>query len=434
MYKGLSFEQAPPLAVPFSFYTVASIMGAASGIVVAFLPELGDPWQPLMFVIAHLFLLGFVGFVMIGSLFQMLPVLAGTPVARAGFHAAVLLALLSLGLISFVAGFWDWNWGGWRGLVIVLVAALIYFLFLLFGSLRKVKSDTPSIVGMKLAGASLFCVVGLGVIFLLAYSGLPLVELLRPYLTDTHVSWGVAGWIGFLIQGVFYQVIPMFFVTPPFSKRLIRVLMGVLFAALVGKSLLVLAGLLIPGLLLLVDLAMYISLFFGAAYSLWLSLQRKRKVRDYSLWLIRFGLASVIITIPLLVAPWTPVINVFAFQVSILFGVTSIVLGMLFKIVPFLVWFHLQAQSMAALVSGRTVVIPTMKEIVPDEWIQVQIGLHFAVLVTYLWGFWTPMTWPLAIAVFSSFTFLFWVVARSWWRYLSVSTGADNATTSKQSP
>jgi len=409
-------------------------MGAASGIVVAFLAELRDPWQPLMFVLAHLFILGFVGFIMIGSLFQMLPVLAGAPVTRAGFHAAVLLALLTLGLIGFVAGFRDWDWSGWRGLVIVLIAALIYFLLLLFGSLRKIKSDTPSVVGMKLAGVSLLCVLGLGALFLLAYSGLPLVELLRPYLTDAHVSWGVAGWIGFLIQGVFYQVIPMFFVTPPFSKRLIRAQMGILFVALIAKSLLVVLGQAIAVLLLIADLAMYASLFFGAAYSLWLLLQRKRKVRDYSLWLIRFGLVSVMIAIPMLVWPWTPAMTVFAFQVSILFGVTSIVLGMLFKIVPFLVWFHLQAQSMAALVSSHTVVIPTMKEIVSDELIRVQIGLHCAVLVTYLWGFWSHMTWPLALAVFLNFSFLLWVVSRSWWRYMSVSATSDNATTSKQPP
>ena len=409
-------------------------MGAASGVVVAFLPDLRDPWQPLMFVLAHLFLLGFVGFVMIGSLFQMLPVLAGAHVARAGLHASALLALLSLGLIGFVAGFWDWDWRGWRGLVIVLIAALIHFLLLLFGSLRKVKSDAPSVVGMKLAGVGLFCVLGLGALFILAYSGLPLVPLLRPDLTDAHVSWGVGGWIGFLIQGVFYQVIPMFFVTPPFSKRLIRVQMGVLFVALIAKSLLVLLGQAIPVLLLIADLGMYGSLFFGAVYSLWLSLQRKRKVRDYSLWLIRFGLVSVIVAIPMLFRPLTPAMTVFAFQVGTVFGVTSIVLGMLFKIVPFLVWFHLQAQSMAALVSGRTVVIPTMKEIVSDRLIQVQIGLHFAVLVSYLWGFWSHMTSPLAMAACLSFSFLFWVVTRSWWRYLSVSRSANNATTSKQAP
>ena len=126
--------------------------------------------------------------------------------------------------------------------------------------------------------------------------------------------------------------------------------------------------------------------------------------------------------------------NVFAFQVSVLFGVTSIVLGMLFKIIPFLVWFHLQAQAMAALVSGSNIMIPTMKEIVSDQMLRIQIALHSVVLVSYLWGFWSAMTWPLAIAVFLNFSFLLWVVSRSWWRYLSLSATADNLSAPAQSP
>lgn len=409
-------------------------MGAASGVVVAYLPELRDPWHPLMFVLAHLFLLGFVGFVMIGSLFQMLPVLAGVPVSRPVIHSRLLLVLLFLGIIGLVGGFLDWDWSGWRSLVIVLTVALIYFLLLLFGSLLKVKSDTPSVLGMKMAGISLFAALFLGAVFILAYSGFPLVKMLRPLLTDTHVSWGVAGWMGFLIQGVFYQVIPMFFVTPPFSKMLIRAQMSILFVALIGKSLLVVAGLPDPVFVLIADLAMYGCLFFGATYSLWLSFQRKRKVRDYSLLLIRFGLASVIVVIPMMVWPSSSAINVLAFQISTLFGVASIVLGMLFKIVPFLVWFHLQGQVMAALVSGSTIMIPTMKEIVSDQIIRIQMTLHFAVLLSYLWGFWSHVTWPLAIAVFLSFAFLLWVVSRSWWRYLSLSTNADNLSAPAQSP
>ncbi len=433
MYKGLSFEQAPPISVPFAFYSASSLMGLLSGVVIGFIPDLRDPWHPLMFVLAHIFLLGFIGFVMIGSLFQMLPVLAGAPVNKPLIHSRILLVLLSIGLTALVAGFGDWNWHGWRSLVIALPVALSYFLWLMFGSLLRIHSDTPSVLGMKLAGISLFCATALGMIFLLAYNGFPLVKMLRPLLTDAHANWGVAGWMGFLIQGVFYQVIPMFFVTPPFSKVLIRAQMSVLFVALIGKSLLVLAGLPNPVLLLTADVAIYAALIFGAAYSLWLSFQRKRKVRDYSLSLIRFGLASVIIAIALMGWPWDSATMVFAFQVSTLFGVTSIVLGMLFKIVPFLVWFHLQGQAMAALVSGHNVVIPTMKEIVSDQLIQVQMVLHFAVLVTYLWAFWSHMTWPLAIAVFLSFSFLLWVVLRSWWLYLSLSMSAERISAAAQS-
>lgn len=434
MYKGLSFDQAPPLSVPFSFYVAGSLMGVASGVAVAYLPHLSARWHPLMMVLAHLFLLGFVGLVMIGSLFQMLPVLAGVAVTKPVFHSRIILILFLVGMSGLVAGFWDADWSGWYAVVIVLFAGLIYFLSILFGRLFKVKSTTPSVLGMHLAGLSLFCVLALGALFILAYSGMPLVSVFRPFLTDAHLSWAVAGWMGFLIQGVLTQVIPMFFVTPPFSKTLIRVQMAVLLLALLAKSFLVLSARLEPVWLMASDLAVYGSLFFGAAYSLWLSLQRKRKVRDWSLWLIRFGLGSIIVAIPMMSWPPSPIMSILAFQVIALFGVTSIVLGMLFKIVPFLVWFHLQAQAMEALLSGRNVPIPTMKEIVSDRVTEIQMMLHFVVLASYLWSLWSGATQLLAVAIVLSFSYLLWVVARSWWQYLSVSKGASQVAAVAQSP
>jgi hypothetical protein len=434
LYKGLSFEQAPPISVPFSFYMAGSLMGVVSGMVVGYLPDLADRWHPLMMVLAHFFLLGFVGSVMIGSLFQMLPVVAGVPVANPVIHSRFLLGLFLVGMVGLVAGFQGADWSGWRGVVVALLAALTYFLLLLFGSLLKVKSTTPSVLGMHLAGVSLLCVLALGAVFILAYSGLPLVKVLRPFLTDAHASWAVAGWMGFLIQGVLTQVIPMFFVTPAFSKTLMRAQMAVLFSALLAKTLLVLFVHIDPVVFAILDMAVYGSVFFGAAYSLWLSFQRKRKVHDFSLLLIRFGLGSVIIAIPMILWPPTPAMSLLAFQVIALFGITSIVLGMLLKIVPFLVWFHLQAQAMEALASGRNVAVPTMKEIVSDKMIQAQTALHFVALGSYLWGFWSGATELLAVAIVLSFSFLLWVVAGSWWRYLSLSRAARAAVAAAPTP
>jgi hypothetical protein len=76
---------------------------------------------------------------------------------------------------------------------------------------------------------------------------------------------------------------------------------------------------------------------------------------------------------------------------------------MLFKIVPFLVSFHLQAQAMNALLSGKHVAIPTMREIVSDSILRLQIALHLTTLLCYSWGFWSGGPQPLAVAVILSF-------------------------------
>jgi hypothetical protein len=54
------------------------------------------------------------------------------------------------------------------------------------------------------------------------------------------------------------------------------------------------------------------------------------------------------------------------------FGV-SVVSGMLYKIVPFLAWFHLQAQLQA-----RAGSIPTMKDMISEPWARGQFRLHLA--------------------------------------------------------
>jgi hypothetical protein len=48
----------------------------------------------------------------------------------------------------------------------------------------------------------------------------------------------------------------------------------------------------------------------------------------------------------------------------------SVINGMIYKIVPFLVWMHLQGQS-----TGQFR-LPNMKEIIPDRWARRQYYLH----------------------------------------------------------
>jgi polyferredoxin len=71
---------------------------------------------------------------------------------------------------------------------------------------------------------------------------------------------------------------------------------------------------------------------------------------------------------------------------------------------------------------------------VSDRVAQVQTTLHFVALVSFLWAFWSGATQLLAVAIVLSFSFLLWVVARSWWQYLSVSKGASKVVTVAQSP
>ncbi|MCZ7654672.1 MAG: hypothetical protein M5R42_10950 [Rhodocyclaceae bacterium] len=79
MQPGLSFEQAPPISVPFRFFLTAPLFGMAAGLLLlwqgpqAFVSR----WTPVALALTHLLAVGFMLQAMCGALLQMLPVAAG---------------------------------------------------------------------------------------------------------------------------------------------------------------------------------------------------------------------------------------------------------------------------------------------------------------------------------------------------------------------
>ena len=57
----------------------------------------------------------------------------------------------------------------------------------------------------------------------------------------------------------------------------------------------------------------------------------------------------------------------------------SVVSGMLYKIVPFLAWFHLKTQT-----GAKVSAIPNMKEMIPDRLARLHFRLHLAALLLLL--------------------------------------------------
>lgn len=87
---------------------------------------------------------------------------------------------------------------------------------------------------MRLAIISLFFTVTLGLTLTAGYSGW--VPMMRSTHTGYHMAWGLFGWIGLLIIGVSYQVVPMFQVTKPYPEFMRKYLAPVLFILLFLKT------------------------------------------------------------------------------------------------------------------------------------------------------------------------------------------------------
>jgi hypothetical protein len=101
----LHLEQAPPLSIPLAFFLTAPFAVASAGAALFWSGSaaLSSSWSPPTMAIAHLGTLGFLGMVMLGALYQMTPVVAGSPVPRVRTAHAV-HGLLLLGIAGLVCG------------------------------------------------------------------------------------------------------------------------------------------------------------------------------------------------------------------------------------------------------------------------------------------------------------------------------------------
>jgi uncharacterized membrane protein YciS (DUF1049 family) len=84
----------------------------------------------------------------------------------------------------------------------------------------------------------------------------------------------------------------------------------------------------------------------------------------------------------------------------------SVINGMLYKIVPFLVWFHLQSNR--GIKSSHAV--PNVREILPESRARRQMWLHFAALCALLVAviFPVPFFYPAAL-LFGGSNLLLWL-------------------------
>ncbi|MCK7496678.1 MAG: hypothetical protein MZW92_41550 [Comamonadaceae bacterium] len=173
------------------------------------------------------------------------------------------------------------------------------------------------------------------------------------------------GWTVLLVAGVAYQVVPMFQITPPYPRWFDRGFAPLMAAVLAAWSAFVARRLGNGGDGWQARRWRLDSSSF-AATTLYLLTQRRRKIGDPTLGYWRISMASLlagaiavagdVCWIPTLAqAPpvelWLGILLILGFAVAV-------INGMLYKIVPFLAWFHLQAQLL------QRAKVPNMKQLV----------------------------------------------------------------------
>ena len=413
----LSYDQSPPIAAPFRFFLTAPLFGVLAGLLLvwsgpnAFLSR----WTPEALALTHLITAGFMLQVMLGALIQVLPVVAGANMARPLLVASIVHAAISLGGIVLPLAFLTF-----RPRMFILSAACFIGGGLLFvgaaaWAMRGIPATGPTINGLKIAVAGLTVTVAIGVAMSLGLAGwfdLPLIQL-----ADIHLVWGFAVWAIGLLAAVAYVVVPMFQITPSYPDCLSKRFVPAALALTCLWTLLGSIGFETSAFAVGLALAVPVAVFAGQTLMLQKRSKRARFDTNQHCW--RVAMASILAAIALWVAstvfaviaewPGWPVM----FGVLLMYGgFVSVINGMLYKIVPFLAWLHLQNRGQGVLLA------PNMKKIIDEQAMQRQMLSHFAAGTLLVLAVFLPewVSWPAGVAIVISQAWL----ARNLWSGVSV--------------
>lgn len=389
--NGLSIDQAPPISAPLRFYLTAPLFAVVAGFLIFFSDAtlLMSRYSMDSIIITHVLTIGFLGFIMLGSLTQMLPVLAGVIIPKVDLIAKLSHIFLVLGTISMLFGLALGS--SYLEIAAILFLGVGFSMIITVISLAivKVKNFNPTVKGMATSLIFAIFTVLMGLFLLYTYVNEDLAAY-RNMIANVHSVWGIFGFAGILIIGVTFQVLPMFYVAPKFKrfckKRVVWLISGGLviwlitsiFAesySIIGKA--------------------WIALFFWAfSTTVWRKLSaRRRPISDVTVWYWR--VASAFLTLGSFLWIFDEYFkHEYIVMVAILIGggvILSIMIGMLYKIVPFLVWFHLNAMGYMT--------IPTMNEMINKNLARAQFILFMASLVGFIFAFYFP--WVLKISAIS---------------------------------
>ncbi len=386
MQRALTFAHHPPLALPLRFLLCAPVFALLAGLLLLWAgpAAFASRWTPAMLAATHLMTIGCLCMAMLGSLLQILPSVAGVPLphhrAAAAAHAALCAGALAL------AGAFALAWPALFVAALALLAPGLLGLLCLYATglwQRHADGATATVAAVRTALAALAVTAVLGTLLASQFAWPGTLPLTLLHWTDVHAAWGLLGWTGLLIIGVAYQVVPMFQVTelyPPWMTRGLTTWLFILLAVVsVAGGLADQAALGFARSGMVAGAAGYAT--FGVVTGI-LLVRRKRPKPDATTLFWYASIASLLAACVLGALPAAPSATRTPLALGVLLIVgfaLSAISGMLYKIVPFLVWYQLQDT-----VPGGCRSVPGVTAMIPAAWTLRQFYAHAASLALLL--------------------------------------------------
>lgn len=337
----LSYDDAPPIWLPASFFGAAMLwLLALGGLLLPAGMLAANRYHPQLLALTHVLALGVLGNIMAGALLQMLAVASAVAARRAGRLLLGIFLPWQAGTALLVGGFWiGFSPLALQAAAVLLGAAILRLAWHGLHGLAHSPARDASSRGMALALLGLLVAAALGLCLVLTLSG----RLALPWLPllHSHVLWAAMGWLFLLLLAVSQTVIPLFLITPPYPAWMLSTARSVLIL-LLGCSLALLfwpAQLWLPASLLLIPVLLY-------AVQSWQLLRQSRRPADPLWWqwqavlfCLLLGCVAAWLCTGWTIWPSLPLLAGLWWLGGAGLGATLAMLG---KILPFLAWLHLK--------------------------------------------------------------------------------------------
>jgi hypothetical protein len=361
MLSQSAIAMAPPFSLVSKFFVAACVLLLVS---LNALPFVATQTPLLAFGAAgfiHLYLLGFVMMVILGALYQLVPVVLEAPFFTLKGSAVLFYAYL-LGTLALSGGMVLGNNPLMHAGGTAVYGSLTAFAVLFLLSFKGVTRWNLVTYFLLASGVCLVLGISLGLALLIAMStgGIGL-DVMGTLIRHGVLSLG--GFVMFVVMGVSLVLLPMFALAHGVSTWYSKVAFGAMLLAF-GCAF---ADAFVPmAWLLALALVLYV------AQSAHILAKRMRRKKDYWFYNVAFGLVCIVAAVGLglwgFLGADENALKVAMFVFLVGFGL-HFVAGHLYKILPFLVWY----EFIAPLVGKQKV--PMLHEMIQERYAYAQLLL-----------------------------------------------------------
>lgn len=329
---------------PFFNYAALAFLVALVLLIIKSFSFPSHYFEPGLLTVTHIMALGWGTMIVMGSVYQLIPVLAeqalySEKLAVASFvFTATGIPLLSYGFYTFNMGA-IMQWGA-----ILVNAGLLLFLWNVVATAGKkdFKEIHSSFIVSAVIWLQLTALIGLLLVFNFTHNIFTKDSL---YYLSFHAHLGIAGWFLLLVTGVSSRLIPMFLISKYTNNNLLWQVFYLIQSALIIFIILFLCRVnnyffYIPAALVIIAL-IRLGKFLKLSYQ-----KRLRKRVDgpvrlsvTAIALMALPLLAILIILTGVLSDKNMATAIINYGFLIFFGwVTLIILGMTFKTLPFIIW------------------------------------------------------------------------------------------------